>query len=166
MIFFSLNWNLLAQAEAAPPEDPPTWVIILIPVVFAVVFPCFCCFVLWILSHVGGWRRLAKHYRTEKKPEGKVFAGIQAMVGLVSYRSALDCTVTEEGFFLRPMLLFRFAHPTLFIPWSECNEVKRADLLWIKWVKIRVGSPKSGTLTLPLSIFEETAGRSLLGTAS
>lgn len=162
MKLFPQNWNLLAEAETAAPGDPPTWVIILIPFVFAIVFPCFWCFVVWSLSRVGGWHRLAMRYHTSEIPEGAAFPGIQAMVGLVSYRGAIDCTITDEGFYLRPMVLFRFGHPALFIPWSECEYVRRADLLWIKWVKIQVGNPSAGTLTLPLQIFEESAGRRLL----
>lgn len=150
--------SILAEAV----EDPPVWVIILIPIAFAIVFPAFWCFVVWILSLVGGWQRLASRYRTNEAPTGKVYRGIQGMVGLVSYRGALDCTTNDEGFFLQPMVLFRCGHPTLFIPWSECQFVKRSNLLWIKWVKIRVGNPRAGSLSLPVSIFEESAGRSLL----
>lgn len=147
-------------AEAV--EDPPVWVIVLIPIAFAIVFPTFWCFVFWILSHVGGWQKLATRYRTRETPAGKTFSGLQAMVGFVSYRGALECTTNDEGFFLRPSVLFRFGHPLLFIPWSDCEFVRRSDLLWIKWVKLRVGEPKAGTLTLPLQVFEESAGKSLL----
>ncbi|MDF1657551.1 MAG: hypothetical protein P1U58_08055 [Verrucomicrobiales bacterium] len=152
------NFRILAETQG----DPPIWLIVLIPVLFAIVFPAFWCFVIWILSQVSGWKRLAARYRTSEQPQGGTYHGLFGMVGLVSYRGTLNVTTAEEGFFLAPNALFRFGHATLFIPWSECQLVRQTSFFGTKSAKIQIGDPRVGTLSIPLRVFEETAGRTLL----
>jgi len=149
--------------NAAPSEGPPEiWLIILLPFIFAVVFPLFWCFVMKMLSFAGGWKRLAARYQTEEKPTGKLFSGVQGQIGLVSYRGVLECTTNAEGFFLRPGFLFRFAHPLIFIPWSECHEVTRSHVIWMKWIRADIGETSVATIRLAARVFEESEGQVLL----
>ncbi len=156
--FSGFDFRILGEASS----DPPVWIIVLIPLAFIIVFPAFWCFVLWILSYAGGWKRLASRYRTQEEPTGGTYFGQQGMVGLVSYKGTLDFTTAEEGFFLRPNLLFRFGHPLLFIPWSDCHLIGKRSFLTMKWVRIQVGDPGVGRLSIPLQVLEETAGRVVL----
>lgn len=143
-------------------ESPPVWLPVVIPLVFLLVFPLMWCGVLWINSQIGGWSRLAKRYRSSEEPNGKTFHSVQGQVGIVSYRAALECTANEEGLFIRPWALFRFAHPLLFIPWSEMHGVTRTSLLWIRVVRADVGQPRVAVLRLAAKVFEESEGRRLL----
>lgn len=143
-------------------ESPPAWLPVLMPVLFLVFFPLMWCGVLWINSHLGGWSRLAKRYRSSGIPNGKSFTSVQGQVGIVSYRAALECSANEEGLFIRPWALFRFAHPLLFIPWSEMHQVTRTSLLWIPVVRADVGQPRVAVLRLAAKVFEESDGRRLL----
>lgn len=146
-----------------PAEGPPEiWLIVLLPFIFFVVFPLFWCFVIGLLSFVGGWKRLAARYQTKREPRGKSFSGVQGQIGLVSYRGVLECTTNAEGFFLRPGFLFRFAHPLIFIPWSECHDVTRSSVIWMKWIRFDVGEPRAARLRLAARVFEESEGSSLL----
>lgn len=160
MSLHSAGFDFRTLAEAG--GDPPVWVIVLIPVIFAIVFPAFWCFVLWILSHVSGWKKLASRYRTSEKPEGGTYYGLFGMVGLVSYRGTLNVTTTDDGFFLSPNALFRFGHATLFVPWSECRLMRQTAFLGAKSAKVQMGEPRLGSLSIPLQVLEETAGRKLL----
>ena len=40
-----------------------------------------------------------------------------ARVGLSNYNGALNAVVTAEGLYLRPVRLFAYNHPPVFIPW-------------------------------------------------
>ena len=154
----AFDFRILAEAS----DDPPAWLIVLIPVLFAIVFPAFWCFVVWILSHVSGWKRLAMRYRTSEKPPGGTYHGLFGMVGLVSYRGTLNLTTTAVGFFLSPNVLFKFAHPTLFVPWSECQLIRKTSFLGTKSAKIQIGNPRIGTFSIPFNVLEETEGQILL----
>lgn len=143
-------------------QEMPVWVVILIPLAFCVVFPLFWCFVMWINSLAGGWSRLAKFYRSTDEPTGKQWHGIQGTVGLVSYRGVLECVTNEEGIYLQPGMLFRFAHPRLFIPWKDWHEVRPRNILWLKMVAAKIGHPKVGSLSLNAKVIEHSEGRALL----
>ena len=148
--------------ETTGPEDMPIWVIVLIPIAFFIVFPLFWCFVVWINSHVSGWRRLARRYQSDEEPKGKRWHSVQGRVGLVSYKGVLTCVANEEGLFLEPGVLFRTGHPRLFLPWSEFRDVRRRQLLWYQFVKARIGDPAVATVVLEAKVFEESRGRCLL----
>lgn len=148
--------------EKIAPADLPVWAIILIPLAFFVIFPCFWCFVMWINSHVSGWKRLAKHYQSDETPSGKTWNGVQGTVGFVSYKNVLNCTVNDTGLFVQPGLLFKFAHPLLFIPWSEFHETKRTSALWLHYVSARIGDPAKGRLRIAANVIEESEGQRVL----
>ncbi|MDF1737565.1 MAG: hypothetical protein P1U86_00285 [Verrucomicrobiales bacterium] len=148
--------------EEIAPADMPTWAILLIPVAFAIIFPCFWCFIMWINSHVSGWNRLAKHYRSEETPSGKTWTGVQGMIGVVSYKGVLTCTTNETGLFIQPGLLFKFGHPLLFIPWSEFREARKSTVLWFQYVTARIGNPSRGRLRLAANVIEDSQGRKVL----
>lgn len=80
----------------------------------------------WVLHvpsvfYVSGWRRLAQVYKAADSPRGKSFYMRSGGVGLISYRSCLNVSVTPEGMFLSVFPLFRLCHPTLFIPWASIS---------------------------------------------
>jgi hypothetical protein len=148
--------------EEIAPAEMPVWAIILIPLAFFVIFPCFWCFVMWINSHVSGWKRLAKHYQSDETPSGKTWNGVQGTVGMVSYKNVLNCSANENGLFIQPSMLFKFAHPLLFIPWSEFREAKRISTLWRHYVSARIGEPAKGRLRIAANVIEESEGRRIL----
>lgn len=145
-----------------PDSELPIWLVAFIPLAFFVFFPLMWCFVLWMLSHVGGWSRLAARYRSKEAPLGKRWTGVQGNVGFVSYRGVLECTTNEEGMFLQPGLIFRFSHPLLFIPWTEFREARRSTILWLRTVRANVGSPRVARIRLAANVFEESEGRRVL----
>ncbi len=148
--------------EEIPPADLPVWVIVLIPLAFFVIFPCFWCFVIWILSDLGGWKRLAKHYSSEEKPTGKTWTGVYGEVRFVSYKGALDCTANETGLFIQPGFLFKFSHPLLFIPWTEFHGARKTSMLWLQSVTAHIGEPAKGRLRVAAKVIEESEGRQIL----
>ncbi len=148
--------------EDIAPADMPVWAIILIPLAFLVIFPCFWCFVMWINSHVSGWSRLAKSYRTDAPPKGKTWTGVRGMIGVVSYKGVLTCTTNETGLFIQPGALFKFGHPLLYIPWTDFYEGRKTSILWFEYVSARIGDPAKGRLRLAANVIEESEGRRIL----
>ena len=94
----------------------------IIPIVlFIVIFPLFWCGVVYLIANVGGWVRLAKHYRYDGTFQGQQWSLQSARFGWSSYRSALTVGANWEGLYLRPMFLFRCGHAPLFFPWHDLS---------------------------------------------
>lgn len=73
----------------------------------------------WLIAELGGWGSLAKVFETNRQPSGDQFIFVSGKCNFIStYNNCLSVAVTDEGIRLQPMLLFRFAHKPLFIPWS------------------------------------------------
>ncbi len=148
--------------EDIAPADMPVWIIMLIPIAFLIIFPCFWCFIMWINSHVSGWKRLAKFYRSDETPKGKTWTGVRGMIGVVSYKGVLNCTANETGLFVQPGTLFKFAHPLLFIPWGDFHEGRKGSVFWLEYVSARIGDPVRGRIRLAANVIEESEGRRIL----
>lgn len=82
----------------------------------------FIAFWAGVVSLIGfmGWRPLAARYPAARWPEGEgVRLGWQsARVGLSNYSGALNAILTAEGLYLRPVRIFAYNHPPIFIPWQ------------------------------------------------
>lgn len=136
----------------------PGWLIFAIIGGFLVIFPLFWCAVVWLLSRISGWHRLAQRYASGDRPvTGACYGGITGMVGAVSYRSTLTVHFGQEGFFLEVMPLFRVGQPRLFIPWSEISGRKSRSVLWWRAMALSVGQPAIGSVALPADLVEKYA---------
>lgn len=123
---------------------------------FAIVFPLMWCFVVWLLSQIGGWSRLARRYTAgDRIVSGQRFNSVTGMVGGVSYRHVLTVHLNTEGFFIEPFVLFRIAHPRLFIPWGEVTARSPFRVLWWQSERLTIGAPKVGTITLPVDVLSQ-----------
>jgi hypothetical protein len=95
--------------------------------------------ILWLLSRISGWRKLATHYRATRPLEGPSFAFRSGSVGLMNYRSCLWLNADPEGFGLRNIPPFGLFDPPILIPWSELSVFVRRGwfgraTLWTKAV--------------------------------
>lgn len=123
---------IVAAAAAGEPADPPTLVLILIPILFPIVFVSFWCLVVYLISRFG-WAGMAKDFATDThKPEGGTsFYGISGRFGLMAmgnYKSVLNVTLLPQGIHLTPNVLFRFGHQPLLIPWEKVSNVEQRSL--------------------------------------
>lgn len=135
-----------------------TWLLLaLIILVWPVFFGGLWTFVLMSMSFIGGWRRLARHYRTVRPPKGRrVIRGATGMVGLTSYNRVLTVTIADDGIFIAPLWMFRIGHPTLFIPWRDIRNARRTRSFYRDYVGFNVGDPKVAGMRLPSDVFDGT----------
>jgi hypothetical protein len=138
----------LAQAAA---DKPLSIYVFLIPLALVVMWPL----ILFQLAFIGGWRRLAKDFKTSRPPTGKRFGMESASVGWVGYNNCLTIHTNPEGIFLEPWYIFRVAHPRLFIPWAAVSVIRERSFLGIKSVKLAVRRPQVATLGLARNVVEE-----------
>ncbi|MCB1210802.1 MAG: hypothetical protein KDK97_15880 [Verrucomicrobiales bacterium] len=134
-------------------SSEPGWLIFAIIGGFFVVFPLFWCGVVFLLSVLGGWGRLAKLYAAgDRAVSGELHSGVTGKVGGISYRNVLTLHVGHQGFFIEVMPLFRIGHPRLYIPWSEVSARTPVQVLWWKAEKLTLGRPAVGSITLPENV--------------
>jgi len=143
-------------------ENLPTWTLVFIHLSFFIIFPLFWCAALLFNSYLGGWRGLATRYRSTEAPKGQFFSGVECQLGFVSFRSALECTVGEGGLFLQPAYLFRYAHPLLFIPWTELHDIRRGAILWHSVVRADIGVPRLARIRLSARVFDQSNAEQFL----
>jgi hypothetical protein len=141
--------SFFAASDASP------WLFAAVIGGFLVIFPLFWSGVLVLLSHCGGWARLAKHYRAMQPPAGGAQQSlIYGRVGWVSYNKVLRISLTAEGFFLETIAIFRPGHPRLFIPWTAVSAHRKARALFGSWVRLDIGVPRTASATLPQRVLE------------
>ena len=139
-------------------EQHPAW--------FAAIFPVYFV-VLWLLiaatiSFVGGWFSLSKLYRTRLPFAGKIWRMQSGqMRWLTNYNGVLTLGVSQEGFYMGCMFLFRFMHPPLLIPWSEIK-MRRSKGWFFEYVTFTMGHE----LAIPLRIRAKVAAKLREGAGS
>jgi hypothetical protein len=70
----------------------------------------------------------------------------------------LTVHLNAEGFFIEPFVLFRIAHPRLFIPWRDITARAPFRVLWWDAERLTIGQPKVGTITLPVNVLSKAQG--------
>lgn len=130
-------------------NDPiPTFILILIIVGFPVIFGTFWAAVCLLLSVLGGWRRLASHYRTDQRSAAPALRPYWLMMGPVSYRGITTLQPTPEGLWISVMILFRLGHQPLLIPWHEVRGVHTGRSGLFNTIALELGNPRITTLRL------------------
>jgi hypothetical protein len=118
---------------------------------FIFVFPLWGCFVLFALSKLSGWAKLAAKYRAGARPIGQTFNFQSGKVGGINFRGALTIIVNAEGLYLETIPIF---HPPLFIPWRELHDLHNVEEWFVSFIAMEVGTSTITTLALPMEIIE------------
>jgi hypothetical protein len=138
---------MIAEATSSAPTG---WLFALFPFFFVGMW----CFVSLVLSHTGGWHRLAEKFRAFRPAAGRRYWMQSARMGLVNYNSILTIHVSDEGLHLAVWWMFRLSHPALMIPWSEIRNVVVKKFLWMSWVEADIGEERLVKISLPRKVLE------------
>lgn len=120
---------------------------------FLPLFVGMWCLVCMMLSAIGGWKRLANRYPAPDRPTGMRHDMASARVGMVSYNNCLTLYTGDEGIYFSVWFVFRLHHKPFLIPWSELKGPQVKKVLWSKYVRLDVGTPKMATITLSEKVF-------------
>jgi hypothetical protein len=117
----------------------PGWLLFLFPVVWLTGFVLLGSAIIFALSRAGGWHVLAGKYRAQQPFAGELHRGCSGRLGFVSYKGCLTLGASERGLYLAVPRLLAFAHPPLFIPWSDVR-AQREKMLWAEIVRFELGT--------------------------
>lgn len=150
VLFRRISWGDIMPIEM---------VIILI---WLVVFPLLWCGVLFLLSLVGGWRRLASEY-----PAGDVAPERQtgvwfAMFGFVNYRGVLTVGCDGVAVTFRVLILFRPFHPPIAIPLAALRGTVTRGF-FARMVRLERRDGSGPVIRLPLDAGEWLEGNNSVG---
>lgn len=91
----------------------------------ALIAPPLWIGVVHLVARIGGWRRAATVFATDREVDGDPFPGSSAMLnGMARYRNTLTVVVSDDGVYIRPIMLFRLSHEPLFIPFSAVTAIE------------------------------------------
>jgi hypothetical protein len=130
-----------------------------VPFIFLVAFPLMWIGISFLISRIGGWSSLAKHYRddqvrdlTHLAEEVTWYRMRSVSMGISNYSSCVTLGASKTGLRLSVMFLFRVGHPPLFIPWSEFHSVRKKGILFFSMLDTYVGMPVVANVALPKCI--------------
>ena len=118
---------------------------------FLLVIPFAWVGVVFVLSFLSGWYRLAQHYpsvaTSDSPSESAHFRS--GRIGAINYYSCLAFRANEAGLHIAVALPFRFGHPPLFIPWSDFHHISEDEKMYSQRVRMSVGRPTITRFVLP-----------------
>lgn len=93
---------------------------------------------------ISGWGRLARSFAALEPPPGPRYTGQTVVVGAARLRSCATLCATPGGLYLSTFLL----RPALLIPWREFRGTTPATVYSQPAVRMSIGVPEIGSLTL------------------
>jgi hypothetical protein len=112
-------------------------------------------FLVLFILHKKGWSDLEKEYRYEEMFQGERIGLISAAINGVNYNNSLVLKYNNDGFYLRPILVFRLFHKPLFIPWKEIKDIRDKKVLFVQLKELVIGSPTIAIMQLPIRVFSK-----------
>jgi hypothetical protein len=125
---------------------------------FAYLFPLF-----FILMFVGvlfvtskkGWSDLAAVYRFDSSFEGRSIGLISLYINGAAYKNCLVLKYDHEGFYLRPVFVFRLFHRPLFVPWKDIKDIRSKKVVFTDLTELVIGNPAIALMQMKRSTFEK-----------
>ena len=112
---------------------------------------------LFLISHVGGWAKLAQAYPDADptlSAQGKNYYCRSGAIGPVGYGSCLQIRVCKAGLRLSMLFPFRIGHPPLFIPWDAFHTITMRRGLFTCYVEACIGWPVIAEVVLPIWVID------------
>ena len=120
---------------------------------FLAAFASMWTGIIWLISRIGGWARLAKEYRAELRREGMHFSMRSLHIApMTGYNRCLEVTLSRDGIYLVPFALFRFGHAPLLIPWDRVGKLEERRFLIRRYILPIQAAGMSLRLDVPSSV--------------
>jgi hypothetical protein len=108
--------------------------------IFPILFVGLFILVLFLLSKKG-WSDLENAYRFSDTFHGKRAGIISAGINGVNYKNCLILKYNDQGFYLKPIFIFRLFHPPVMIPWKDIISVQDKKVLFVRVKELVIGNP-------------------------
>ncbi len=107
-------------------------------------------------AKTGGYAALAERYPAPEAPPGPVIRGASVMFArTVAYRFHTELGASPAGLWVHPRPRGLGEHPALLIPWEEIRRIEPTRLYWERAVRLTMGDPPVGEVTIAKRIWDE-----------
>ena len=126
-----------------------------LPLFFITLWCCICLLASWL----GGWRRLAEHYATDRDFTGTRRARFCTVTlrPRTNYGRCVTIGVEEDGLWFSVLPIFRLGHPPLVIPWSDLKATPKKRWL-IDTVELQFAACPKVVMIIRRGTFERAIG--------
>jgi len=121
---------------------------------FPLFFVAMFVFLLFYLSKKGWWD-LANQYKFEGLFQGERVGIISAGINGLNYNNCLVLKYNDEGFYLRPIFIFRLFHKPLLIPWKAIKNIRDKKILFVRLKELVIGEPAIAIMQMKNSTFSK-----------
>jgi hypothetical protein len=135
----------------------PPWAAPVLLVIVAITWMMFWVGTLRLIARLGGWRKLAEHYRAERPAEGARWRWCSLTLGRwCGYNGAVTVTANERGLGLSLPWFFAFGHDEVFIPWRDVTPVVRQQT-FTRAVTLTTSLAPSVPITISMKLAKRVA---------
>ncbi|NQT12401.1 MAG: hypothetical protein HQ582_06625 [Planctomycetes bacterium] len=116
-------------------------------------------FATWVVLviRLSGWSALARRYRCDQQPEGKLYHSQTVRMTHVRsnwwpfsvYVSSVNICIAAKGVHFSLSTLLRLGHPPLLIPWSDLRRLGGRRFMFWRFIRFSVGNPPIANITIP-----------------
>jgi ankyrin repeat protein len=127
-----------------------------------VVIGLFVMGLLHADARMTGWRQLASRFTAPAALDVATFTRQDVDVGTLAFiriRNLMRAAALDDGLYLAMPAIARPGHPPLLVPWTQMRVVEERQLLGRTVVKLSVGSPEIGTITLRGGVADDVRRR-------
>lgn len=117
----------------------------------------FTCSILYLISFLSGWRKLARLYPAYNPPDGTRFRFQSGKVGWAGYNNCLTYCVGFSGLYIAVFPLFSFGHHPLLIPWGEIRAVEERSVFFCHYAILSIGAPEIARITIPKKVLDASS---------
>jgi len=132
---------------------------LIIAIAFPILFVGIWVMVLFLVSILGGWSKLGKHYPDDPDVQRRSKSWKSGRLGWVGYNNCLTIGISDEGLHLSMPFPFRFSHPSLMIPWDQFHKTERKSRFGFQGTGTHIEQPVGVRLTLPAFVYDELIER-------
>jgi len=115
----------------------------------------FLFVLFFLIGRISGWSTLANVYRSPGEFLGQRWRFQSGQLRWhLGYNNCLTIGANESGLYLSVFFLFRFGHPSLFIPWGDISANTRKGF-WCRYMEFRFKLAPMIPLRLSLQLGEK-----------
>ncbi len=129
---------------------------VFIPLIFVgaiIAFVAFWMGIVYLISRIGGWAKLAEQYPATGRIQGSVYRFCSARLRfMASYSNCLTVIVSPAGLYMEPMILFRFGHSPILIPRRAIVGYDMGSLPFFRSVRLTIQG-RNNTRTTSVTLY-------------
>lgn len=135
----------------------PTWAVTVLIVLIVGSWMMFWVAMFRAIARLGGWGKLAEHYRADRPTVGTRWRWRSLTLGRwCAYNNGVTVIANDQGLSLSLPWVFAFGHDELFIPWKDMK-MEVARHLFTQVVRLTTSRVPAIPIAIPMKLARRIA---------